>query len=91
MLIVKETMHLCRKGVPKKSLYLPINFAVNPKLYYKNKVKIEKKKDALCRIVRRHKSYRKYKNKHYKEMTIIIILMCFLPHFKKMNFEVRHA
>lgn len=44
MLIVKETMHLCRKGVPKKSLYLPINFAVNPKLYYKNKVKIEKKK-----------------------------------------------
>lgn len=82
MLIVKETMHLCRKGVPKKSLYLPINFAVNPKLYYKNKVKIEKK-DALCRIVRRYKSYRKYKNKHYKEMTIIIILMCFLPHLKK--------
>ena len=81
MLIVKETMHLCREGVCKKSLYLPVNFAVNLKLHYKNKVKIENKIDALCRIVRRHKLCRKYKNKHYKEMTIIIILTCLLPHF----------
>lgn len=49
---------------------------------------------ALCRIDRRHKLYRKYKNKLYKQIAITIILMYyFAPFFLLLlvEFGVRYT
>ena len=50
-LIIDDAMHVWRQGVYRNSLYIPLNFAVNLKLLYKNKVlKICEEKKQCYRI-----------------------------------------